>query len=68
MKKYCRTDLACEAFNDIKNIDGTEYCIQDHDICVLEKLDIITKEASKRLEKKIGKQSKSNETELDSKE
>ena len=55
MNKYCRTDLACEASNDLASIEGTEYFIKDHDVCILEKLDILTPEASKALNKKAGR-------------
>ena len=55
MKKYCRSDLACEASADLAHIDGTEYSIKDHDICIVEKLDILTENASAVLEKKQGR-------------
>lgn len=55
MKKYCRTDLACEAAPDLSHIDGTQYSIEDNDICILEKLDILTAEAAEKLGKKTGR-------------
>lgn len=55
MKKYCRTDLACEASDDLSQIEGTEYKVCDLDVCILEKLDIISPEACKKLGKKAGR-------------
>lgn len=55
MKKYCRTDLACEAATDLSNIEGTEYKVYDLDVCILERLDVISSDACKKLEKKAGR-------------
>lgn len=53
--KYPRTDLACEANSDLSHIEGTEYSVEDKDICIIERLDIITDTASERLEKDKGR-------------
>lgn len=53
--KYPRTDLACEVNNDLSNIEGTKYSVEDKEICVIERLDILTDEASKRLDKNKGR-------------
>ena len=55
MKKYCRSDLACEAADDLANIDGTEYKAYDLDVCVLETLDVISPAAGEKLGKNIGR-------------
>ena len=55
MKNYCRSDLACEASNDLSHISGTEYSIENFDICILEKLDIISPDACEKLNKKAGR-------------
>ncbi len=55
MKKYCRTDLACEAATDLHHINGTKYSIEDRDICIIERLDIISEEAEEKLNKKAGR-------------
>ena len=55
MKKYCRSDLACEASNDLSHIPGTQYSIENFDICILEKLDITSPDACKKLNKKAGR-------------
>ena len=55
MKKYCRTDLACEAADDLAHVAGTEYSIEDREICIIEKLDVISKDAARVLEKKTGR-------------
>ena len=54
MKKYLRTDLACEATNDLRHIDGTEYSTSSGKLYTVERLKIITKEAEDRLGKCIG--------------
>ena len=55
MKKYCRTDLACEADADLAHIKGTKYTVENREICVIERLDILTDTASERLGKKKGR-------------
>lgn len=55
MKKYCRTDLACEADTDLAHIQGTKYNVEDHDICVIERLDILSNTAAESLNKKKGR-------------
>ena len=52
--KYPRTDLACEANVELAHINGTEYKIEDRDICIVEHLDILSDEASRKLSKNIG--------------
>ena len=52
--KYPRTDLACEANVELAHINGTEYKIEDRDICIVEHLDILSYEASRKLSKNIG--------------
>ena len=55
MKKYSRTDLACEASTDLYHIKGTEYTVEDREICIIEKLDIINEDAANKLNKKMGR-------------
>ena len=55
MNKYTRTDLACEATNDLAHIEGTEYTVKDLDICVVERLDILSDSAAEKLGKKRGR-------------
>lgn len=52
---YPRTDLACEANSDLAHVEGTEYSVEDMDICIIEKLDILTEEAALCLDKRIGR-------------
>ena len=53
-KKYQRTDLACEANVDLAHIEGTEYSVEDKDICIIERLDILTDGAAEHLGKEMG--------------
>ena len=55
MKKYCRTDLACEADAELAHIEGTEYRIEERSVCVIERLDILSDKAAERLGKKKGR-------------
>ena len=54
MKKYFRTDLACEAADDLKHIEGTEYSLSELGICTVDRLKILTREAAERLERALG--------------
>ena len=49
MRKYYRTDLACEASARLHEIKGTEHSQRIERICTVEKLQIKTDEASKEL-------------------
>ena len=53
--KYPRTDLACESNADLSHIKGTVYEIEDNEICIVERLEIITEEAAHKLSKCIGR-------------
>ncbi len=54
MKRYFRTDLACETADELRHIEGTKYEKFELDASNMEKLEIITPEASKRLGRQIG--------------
>ena len=49
MKKYLRTDLACEAADDLAHIKGTEYSREEKRLCTVERLTIKTDEAARQL-------------------
>ena len=54
MKNYFRTDLACEASDDLSHIEGTEYSRDEGRLCSVERLRIKTEEASQRLGRATG--------------
>ena len=54
MKRYFRSDLACEAGIRLDNIEGTEYSFKEYGVCRIESLRIITDEASNKLGRKKG--------------
>lgn len=54
MKKYCRTDLICEGEGRLDNIEGTEYSSDTFGVCKIERLRIISPEASEKLGRKTG--------------
>lgn len=54
MKNYFRTDLACEAADDLAHIEGTEYSKDDHGISKTERLIIKTEEAATKLGRAMG--------------
>ena len=54
MKNYFRTDLACEASDDLAHIEGTEYSRDERKLCTVERLTIKTDEAAKRIGRAVG--------------
>lgn len=54
MKNYRRSDLACEAADDLSAIEGTDYEKEISGIFTRETIKINTDEAAKRLGKKLG--------------
>ncbi len=54
MKRFIRSDLACEAGCDLSNIDGTEYSKSDTGICTVEALTIKTEKAALELGHAMG--------------
>lgn len=55
MQKYFRTDLAYESANRLGEIEGTEHSSKDDCFCRIERLSILTDEASEKLSRPIGK-------------
>ena len=54
MKNYKRSDLACEAADDLTSIDGTEFSSFTKDNCRVESIKILTDDAALKLGKKVG--------------
>ena len=54
MRKYFRSDLACEAACSLENIEGTEHSQRKERLCTVESLGIKTEEAAKALGRAIG--------------
>lgn len=54
MKRYLRSDLAIEAADDLRHIEGTEYSTDERRLCRIERLTIKTDEAAKRLSRAQG--------------
>ena len=55
MKKYIRSDLACEAGCDLANIRGTKYCKNETELFTIESLSILTDDAAATLGHSKGK-------------
>ena len=54
MRKYYRTDLACEASSNFCEIEGTVLSKKKERLCTVESLEIQTDEAAKRLNHVMG--------------
>jgi len=54
MKKYFRTDLACEASSSLKEIYGTKHSQRKERLCTVECLQVKTDAAARDLERAVG--------------
>jgi len=54
MKRFIRSDLACEAGCDLSNIEGTEYSKVGRGVCTVEALSVNTEEAAVKLGHAMG--------------